>query len=117
MKRSFLVLFSLFLINYSYAQTYNPDFLDGRIMFKIKGEAAANKYHKTQTDPNIFSLEESLSDYPELKSAFEGIAVTKFERPSYFTNKKELIKIYRVTFSDFYKNRRPGKEAKHTGFY
>jgi PKD repeat protein len=103
MKKLFLTFLGLAIMQLLYAQSYNPDFLDGRIMFKIKGEAAANMHQGQQTDPNSFSLLEQLNDYPELKAALEGYQITKFERPSYFTNKKELMKIYRLHFSNFSK--------------
>lgn len=91
------------LMQFAFAQNYNPDFLDGRIMFKIKGDALPNMHQTQQIDENTFTLIEKLSDYTQLKSTFEGYNITQLERPSYFTGKKELMKIYRVQFSDFSK--------------
>jgi len=103
MKKLLLTFLGLAFINVSFAQTYNPDFLDGRIMFKLKGEVQTNKHQSQQIDKNSYTLIEDLNDYPELKAILEGYNVTKFERPSYFTSRTELMKIYRVTFSDFAK--------------
>ena len=54
-----------------------------------------------QTDKNIISKNENISDYPELAIIFNEIDVLKLERPSYFTNKRSLKTIFRIEFSDF----------------
>ena len=46
-------------------------------------------------------LEDDLNDYPKIKNIFIDINVVNFERPSYFTSKRELQKIYRITFNEF----------------
>ena len=93
----------IMLIGFTFAQTYSPDFLDGRIMFKLKKEVPVNPNELNRTDNNSFSLQEKLSKYPEIAKVLADAGVTKFERPSYYTGKKELMKIYRVTFTDFAK--------------
>jgi PKD repeat protein len=103
MKKLSLLLWSIALINITFAQTYNPDFLDGRVMFKLKKEIKVNPNKLNRTDKNSFSLEENLANYPELKEILEAYGITKFERPSYYTGKTELMKIYRITFTDFAK--------------
>ena len=103
MKKLSLFIWSMMLISFTFAQTYNPNFLDGRIMFKLKKEVKANSNELYRIDNNSFSIEESLSNYPDLEKALQGVGVTKFERPSYFTGKKELMKIYRITFTDYAK--------------
>lgn len=94
---AFLGLFMTFSL---LGQTYDPGFLDGRIMFKLKTpvEPATHPY---QTDRHDFSLDQDISLYPEIAQAFQGITVLDFERPSYFTYKPELMKIFRVTFAEY----------------
>jgi PKD repeat protein len=103
MKKVSLLIWSFLLINLAFAQTYNPNFLDGKVMFKLKKEVKANSNELNRIDKHSFSLEEQLSNYPELEKALKGFRITKFERPSYYTGKKELLKIYRITFTDFSK--------------
>lgn len=100
-KKLTLLIWSIALINIAFAQTFSPDFLDGRIMFKLKKEIKANPSQFNRTDLNSFSIPENLSKYPKLKAVLADFNVIAFERPSYLTGKKELMKIYRVTFSDF----------------
>ncbi len=103
MKRMSLLLWSIAMMNIAFAQTYSPDFLDGRIMLKLKKEVIPTPDQLNRTDKNSFSIEEDLSKYPQINNVLKGIGVTKFERPSYYTGKKELIKIYRVTFTNYAK--------------
>lgn len=103
MKKVALFIWCIALFNLAFAQTYSPDFLDGRVMFKLKKEVPANLKLLNRIDKHSFSLEEDLVNYPILNEALAGFAITKFERPSYYTGKKELMKIYRLTFSDFSK--------------
>ena len=39
--------------------------------------------------------------YPEIAEIFDNITVTNFDRPSFYTGKKELMKIYRIKFAEF----------------
>ncbi|MBL4592621.1 MAG: S8 family serine peptidase, partial [Flavobacteriales bacterium] len=103
MKKIALMLWCIALFNLAFSQTYSPDFLDGRVMFKLKKEVQANPNQLNRIDKHSFSLEEDLANYPALKKALAGFGVSKFERPSYYTGKRELMKIYRITFSDFAK--------------
>jgi PKD repeat protein len=99
-KLCFLITIFCFVLT-SEAQTINPDFLDGRIVFKLKIDEVVTA--AKQRDKNDFSLALSLADYPEIANVFEGITVTKFEKPSYFTSKPSLQTIFRIHFNDFEK--------------
>jgi PKD repeat protein len=103
MKKTALLLCCIALFNFAFAQSYSPNFLDGRVMLKLKNEVKTNANELNRIDEHSFSLEENLANYPILKEALDGFGVTKFERPSYYTGKKELVKIYRITFSNFAK--------------
>jgi subtilisin family serine protease len=100
MKKNYLLFLLTTVSTLMFGQYFSPDFLDGRIMFKIKGETYPVKNAAIQADPNIFSLTEDIKDYQVLNSVLQSYGVTKLERPSYFTGKKELMNIYRLTFSD-----------------
>lgn len=82
-----------------YAQNYDANFLDGTVMFKMYNPVEPHSPY--QKDINDYGLEQDLSLYPELQAVFQGLTIEKFERPSYFTRKPELMKIFRVRFSDF----------------
>ena len=100
--KNFIKLSVLFClsINYSFSQTYSEEFLDGTIMFQLKENVLS--FDKTiQPDENILSKNENISNYPEIAVIFNDVEVTTFERPSYFSNKRNLQTIFRVVFSDF----------------
>ncbi|OFZ66467.1 MAG: hypothetical protein A3D92_21660, partial [Bacteroidetes bacterium RIFCSPHIGHO2_02_FULL_44_7] len=85
-----------------FGQSYQSDFLDGRIMFKLKYTVEPST-RPHQTDRHDFGLDQDMSMYPEIAQILQGLTIQKFERPSYFTFKPELMKIFRVTFSEFEK--------------
>ena len=89
-----------FSINYSFSQNYNEEFLDGTIMFQIN-ESILSFDKINQPDENIISKNENISDYPQIATIFNNTEVISFERPSYFSNKRNLQTIFRVVFSDF----------------
>ena len=96
MKKLFILLLSC---NFLFTQTINNDFLDGTIIFKLKEFIEVNNdFVKTSDEIGIIV---DINDYPIFKEIFKDINVLSFERPSYFSGKRELQKIYRVTFSDF----------------
>ncbi len=101
MKKILLCLIGLAYLNLGFAQTFNPEFLDGRVMFMLKGQPMPNLHQATQSNVNDFSLVVNLNDYPMLKATLEQYQVTLLERPSYFTGKKELANMFRVTFADY----------------
>jgi len=100
MRKLILSLIAAVITQFSFAQTFNPNFLDGRVMFKLKVDQPL-KAAPLQSDKDHFHLEVNIDDYKELKEALAGITITKFEKPSYFTYKPDLMKIYRLTFSEF----------------
>ena len=96
MKKYLIILFTNVLIS----QNFNENFLDGTIMFKLNDYVEYSGESVYKTNDGI-GLIENLSNYPEINSIFQDINVLQFERPSYFTNKRELQKIYRIKFDDF----------------
>ena len=97
MKKVFVLLLSC---NFLFTQTINNDFLDGTIIFKLK-EFIENDDNNLDISSDKIGLKVDMNDYPILKEIFKDVNVISFERPSYFSGKRELQKIYRVTFSDF----------------
>ena len=83
------------------AQTFSPDFHDGRIMFKLKTESQVFQKNLFQQGPNKYDLQVNLSNYPELKVILENYTITNFSKPSYFTRKPELMQIFRIQFQEF----------------
>ena len=69
-------------------------------MFQLK-ESVLSFDKINQPDENIISKNENISNYPEIAVIFNDVEVTTFERPSYFSNKRNLQTIFRVVFSDF----------------
>ena len=96
MKKYLIILFTNVLIS----QNFNENFLDGTIMFKLNDYVEYSGESVYKTNDGI-GLIDNLSNYPEINSIFQDINVLQFERPSYFTNKRELQKIYRIKFDDF----------------
>ena len=103
MKKSVLFITLFFFTQHLFAQTFDAGFLDGRIMFQLKGDIYPNQSKVGQIDPNDYSLVEELSQYPELATLLEGVEISKIERPSYYTFKPSLMNIYRIYFTDFEK--------------
>ena len=99
MKKILLLLMLFAFGQLSYTQTFDPNFLDGTIMFKLRvsPESTAVK----RTDPHDFGLDVDIAKYPEIAEIFDNITVTNFDRPSFYTGKKELMKIYRIKFAEF----------------
>ncbi len=97
MKKLFTLLLSC---NFLFTQTINNDFLDGTIIFKLKEFIEVNNNDIVKTSDEIGIIVD-INDYPIFKEIFKDINVLSFERPSYFSGKRELQKIYRVKFSDF----------------
>lgn len=93
-------LTALFLTTTLFAQTYDPGFLDGRIMFRLL-EDPVTVTNAVQKDVNDFSLDVDLSDYPEIEAVLNNVTVTRFEKPSYFTHKEGLVRIFRVHFNEY----------------
>lgn len=100
MKTILSALLVLTISIISFGQNYQSDYLDGTIMFKLKNAVSVD-HPVFQKDPHDFGLTENLNDYPEIAEILTAVTVTTFERPSYFTRKSELQKIYRITFNEF----------------
>ncbi|MFH2096543.1 MAG: S8 family serine peptidase [Bacteroidota bacterium] len=103
LKKILLPVFALLFSIGMFAQTLYPDFLDGRIMFKLKDnvsieDAAFIQKLPFMREPNKFV---SPDDYPELKAVLQPYSVTALERPSYFTKIPALMRIFRVHFSNY----------------
>jgi len=92
-KLIFFILFTTIVIG----QNYNTEFLDGTIVFKLNEFVEVNLDDAEKTFDGI-GLIDKIENYPEIENIFNEITVLKFERPSYFTNKRELQKIYRIVF-------------------
>ena len=89
------VIFFLLITNIIISQNFEKDFLDGTIVFKLNNFIENNDEIQTKTSDAI-GLIENILNYPDLVKIFENIQILNFERPSYFTNKRELQKIYRI---------------------
>lgn len=96
MKKYLIILFTNVLIS----QNFNENFLDGTIMFKLNDYVEYSGESAYKTNDGI-GLIDNLSNYPKINSIFQDINVIQLERPSYFTNKRELQKIYRIKFDNF----------------
>ena len=94
--KKILVLFFLFT-SITIGQEFNSEFLDGTIVFKLNEFIEVNLDDAEKTFDGV-GLIDNIENYPEIENIFNEINVLKFERPSYFTNKRELQKIYRIVF-------------------
>ncbi len=103
MKKFITLFLATFLLHFAYTQTYNSNFLDGRIMFKLKDNAIVQPKEIVQTDENHYNLKVNISDYPQLANLFADYSATKLERPSYFTGKPTLQNIFRIYFNNYSK--------------
>lgn len=101
MKQALLVIGLLCFGLGSFAQTYDSQFLDGTIMFRLKNAPTTFDNSARQLDPDEFGLKVNIANYPELAAVFNGITITDFEKPSYFTRKPALMQIFRIEFSEF----------------
>jgi PKD repeat protein len=99
MKNKGLLFVGLLISSLAFAQTYSPDFLDGSVMFKLKKNVQTIETLRESTREVV--KYESLQDYPQLARTFKDYNVTSLTRPSYYTGKDDLQKIYRVKFNNF----------------
>ena len=95
-----LTIFLLFT-NLIFSQTFDKDFLDGTIIFKLNNYVEPNLDTLIMKSDDNIGLKTDLNNYPKIKNIFIDVNVVNFERPSYFTSKRELQKIYRITFDEF----------------
>ncbi|MBW6482178.1 MAG: S8 family serine peptidase [Vicingaceae bacterium] len=103
MKKILLFLSTVFILNIAYAQTQYHDYIDGQIFLKLKNFVPVKSAELYRIDEHSFSQKEKISNYPKLAEVLSNYHIEKFERPSYYTGKQELMKIYQITFSDFSK--------------
>ncbi|NRA11521.1 MAG: S8 family serine peptidase, partial [Crocinitomicaceae bacterium] len=101
MKRALLVFGLLCFGLNSFAQTFDSKFLDGTIMFQLNDEPTTVSNLVRSANPRETGLPVKINDYPELAKVFSGITITDFEKPSYFTAKPALMKIFRIEFAEF----------------
>ena len=80
-------------------QNHDSEFLDGTIVFKLNEFIEVNLDDAEKTFDEI-GLIENIENYPEIQNIFSETSILKFERPSYFTNKRELQKLYRIVFQE-----------------
>lgn len=99
MKNKLTLIVSLLLCNLAFSQTYSPNFLDGTVMFKLKKNVRTVETMRESTTEVV--KYESLQDYPQFARTFQKYDVTSLTRPSYYTNKEDLQKIYRVKFNNY----------------
>jgi len=97
-----LFLFTLLLtISYVNAQVYDAGAIDGRVIFKLKDSYSIDGMKASiPEDKNMISKREILSDYPMLEQVLAPYNVVNFERPSYYTKKPRLIRIFIVDFAN-----------------
>jgi len=99
-----LLVIPVILFSYiSYSQTYDSENLDGVVFFKLKDnvpiesdEFIRNLPFRSETENFV-----SFDDYPEIKNALSAYSVTKLERPSYYSKKPQLMRIFRVYFTNY----------------
>ncbi|MFT6244160.1 MAG: PKD repeat protein [Crocinitomicaceae bacterium] len=103
MKQALLILGLLCFGLNSFAQTFDSKFLDGTIMFQLNDEPTTIANLVRSRDTRETGLPVNINDYPELAKVFSGITITDFEKPSYFTGKPALMKIFRIEFAEFAK--------------
>jgi len=99
MKNRLTLIVGLLLCNLAFAQTYSPDFLDGSILFKLKTNKETVETQRENTSALV--KRESFSDYPEIIKNLKTYSLTDISRPIYYSNKRELQKIYRLKFSNY----------------
>ena len=80
-------------------QNYDSEYLDGTIVFKLNQFVEVNLDEIEKTFDGI-GLIDKIENYPYIKEIFNDITIVNFNRPSYFTNKRELQKIYKIVFTE-----------------
>ena len=99
MKNKLSLFVGLLISSWALGQTYNPNFLDGSILLKLK--ANVQTVETLRQNNSSLVKNESLKDFPSLKNALTNFSVTEFNRPVFYTGKEELQKIYRLKFSNY----------------
>jgi len=100
MKTKFFFILTLLICQFTYAQNYSNEFLDGTLMFKLSNESTILNPNESNKTKDGIGLNVNLMDYPEIQAQLSDVSVIKFEKPSYFTGKRELMKIFRIVFQE-----------------
>ena len=100
-KTAFILL--LFISTGSMAQTFNPNYLDGRVMFKLKDNVPIESYDfisklPLKSEPQYI---DDINKYAKIKHILSNYSYKKLERPSYYTKNSQLMRIFRVYFSNY----------------
>ncbi|MCB9359998.1 MAG: hypothetical protein H6587_02615 [Flavobacteriales bacterium] len=71
------------------------------IYFKFKKGYPLHKFSTNEKpkDQNTYSVIENINNYPELALALQGYDF-KIERPGYYSSKKELTSVFRITLKN-----------------
>lgn len=103
LKQLLLVLPVFFLATLGFSQSYDSENLDGVVFFKLKNNVAieSDAFIKSLPFKSETELWVSFEDYPEIKNALSNFSVTKLERPSYYSKKPALMRVFRVYFSNY----------------
>jgi PKD repeat protein len=97
--KKFALAVGLLIGTIGFAQTYDANFLDGSILFKLKENVQTAETLKDS--PESLKKNENIGDYPKLRNALQAFSISDFSRPIYHTNKEDLQKIYRVKFNNY----------------
>lgn len=96
MKRKLLFLFSLLLPLMLTAQTYHPDFQDGKIWFKIKEGVRLNRF--IDDDPNKIQFDA----IPNFENFAGTYGLTRLSRPFHAAKTSTALQLtYLVEFSNY----------------
>jgi PKD repeat protein len=103
-KIRMLMLLPFVLVSLTgFAQVYDSENLDGVVFFKLKDNVPIESAEFIRNLPFMSEPEkwESFNDYPEISAALAGTSVNKLERPSYYTKKPQLMRIFRIYFTNY----------------
>lgn len=103
-KIRLLLLLPFLLLTFAgYAQVFDSENLDGVVFFKLKDNVPIESDEFIRNLPFMSEPEKwvDFNDYPEIAAALTGTSVNKLERPSYYTKKPQLMRIFRVYFTNY----------------
>ena len=92
LKSVFIALFAILIFNQGFSQTYDENYLDGRLFFKFKND----QFVKLKPQKGV-----DLANLPDIEKALSGFSVTSVERPNWDFNDKNLVRTFRVHFSNY----------------
>ncbi|MGV6860450.1 MAG: S8 family serine peptidase [Putridiphycobacter sp.] len=101
MKKIALFFTLLFSLSSVLAQNYYSDAIDGRVIFKLKDAYQIDGMNiEKPAGLHEVSKKEDLNNFPKLAQVLAPYGVQNFERPSYYTQKPRLIRIFIVDFAN-----------------